>query len=50
MLKIADGIDGAVKLALRLQLAADFDAHRLDCNQQLLLNVVKPLIRKYFYF
>ena len=26
------------------------DVHRLDCNQRLLLNVVKPLIRKYFYF
>lgn len=26
MLKIADGVDGAVKLALRLQLAADFNS------------------------
>ena len=43
MLKIADGIDGAVKLALRLQLAADFDAHRLDCNQKALLDVVEAI-------
>ena len=49
MLKIADGIDGAVKLALRLQLAADFNGlsthnvlwhrHRLHLERIRLLNV-----------
>lgn len=49
MLKIADGIDCAVKLALRLQLAADFNGlsthdvlwhgHRLHLERIGLLNV-----------
>ena len=49
MLKIADSIDGAVKLTLRLQLAADFNGlsthnvlwyrHRLHLERIRLLNV-----------
>ena len=41
MLKIADGVDGAVKLALRLQLAADFNSKFAEGMRRSRINVKK---------